>query len=138
MDTDKGMEPKRKVISSLSPLTRTVAAPNVSVNAVKAVPKKSSVFQRLGESNVSSTTPEIPEPSTTISKVFSVSNFVQHSFLTVLAPQSSVFNRLGGLEKEADSPSVSLVTRKILSPTFKSKPQPKLQLVTGKSSFLRK
>lgn len=46
-----------------------------------------------------------------------------------------MFNRLGGVEKEADSPSRPTVTRKILSPTFKSKPQPKLQLVTGRCFF---
>ncbi|XP_057377113.1 uncharacterized protein C19orf47 homolog isoform X2 [Daphnia carinata] len=72
-------ELKRKVIPPK--LQTKVAAP--AVNVTKTV-KKTSVFDRLGESSVTSTTPEIQDPPST--------------------SKSSVFRRLGDIEGKKESP----------------------------------
>lgn len=61
-------ELKRKVIPPSAKVSAKVVAPTA-----KTAVKKTSVFDRLGESSVTSTTPEIPEPSSvTPAKVLTV------------------------------------------------------------------
>lgn len=81
-DVPEYEELKRKVIPPK--LQTKIATP--AVNATKTV-KKTSVFDRLGESNVTSTTPEIQDPP-------AIAKF----------QQSSVFRRLGDIEGKKESP----------------------------------
>lgn len=91
-------ELKRKVIPPKFPTKK--AAPVVI--APKVV-KKTSVFDRLGESNVTSTTPEIQDSPT-------------KATATSKAQQSSVFRRLGGIQEKKESPlDVKTVTRTLIS-----------------------
>ncbi|EFX67131.1 hypothetical protein DAPPUDRAFT_262091 [Daphnia pulex] len=91
-------ELKRKVIPPKLPTKKATPV----VNPTKVV-KKTSVFDRLGESNVTSTTPEIqdsPINATAASKT----------------QPSSVFRRLGGIQEKKESPmDVKAVTRTLIS-----------------------
>lgn len=111
-------ELKRKVI----PPKSVAVTPTVPIKAAK----KTSVFDRLGESNVSSTTPEIAEPPTITAKTTTVkvTCCLHQSKTRSLLPnfllqsqQSSVFRRLGGIQETKESPTPSVKVVKQVKPT---------------------